>query len=104
MALTHSVVTLNSSTATALNTDANITNPVTGEVYPTWGAGTLSIQNIDGTITVYIGASGVTSSSYGVQLIAGASVTLDSLSQNEVVYAIAASGSPKLALLQVTTA
>jgi len=104
MALTHSVVTLNASTATALNADANITNPVTGEVYPTWGAGTISIQNIDSAITVYIGAAGVTSTSYGVQLPFGASVTLDSLGQNEVVYAIAASGTPKVATFMVTTA
>jgi hypothetical protein len=104
MALTHSVITLNASTATALNTDANITNSVTGEVYPTWGAGTISIQNIDSAITIYIGGAGVTSTSYGVQLPFGSSVTLDSLSQNEVVYAIAASGTPKVAVLMVTTA
>lgn len=104
MSLSHSVVALNASTATALNTDSNITNSVTREVYPTWAFGTLSIQNVDSSITVYIGGSNVTSTSYGVQLVAGASVTLDSLSQNEVVYAIAASGTPKVALLQVTSA
>jgi hypothetical protein len=104
MALTHSVVTLNASTATALNTDAAITNSVTGEVNPTWSSSALSIQNIDSAITIYIGAAGVTSTSYGVQLPFGASVTLDSLGQNEVVYAIAASGTPKVATLMITTA
>ena len=104
MALSHSVVTLNASTATALNTDANITNAVTGEVYPTWNSQTISIQNIDSAITVYLGGAGVTSSAYGVQLVFGASVTLDGLSKNETIYAIAASGTPKLALLTVTSA
>lgn len=102
MALTHSVVTLNASTATLLNNDPAVTNGV--ETRNTWQYGSLSIQNTDASITVYIGASGVTSSSYGVQLIAGASITLDSLSPSEKIYAIAASGSPKVATLMVTTA
>jgi hypothetical protein len=102
MALTHSVVTLNSSTATALNTDAVVTTSI--EPRNKWQYGTISIQNTDGTITVYLGASNVSSTSYGVQLVAGASVTLDSLGPEEVIYAIAASGTPKVALLMVTSA
>jgi len=104
MALSHSVVTLSSSTATALNTDSVVINAVSGEKRYTWQNGSISIQNIDSTITAYIGSSGVTSSSFGVQLVAGASVTFDSLGPAEVLYAIAASGTPKLAIMLVTTA
>jgi len=101
MALTHSVVTLNSSTATALNTDAPVYTGV--EIRNAWQYGSISIQNTDASIVVYIGGAGVTSTSYGVSLSAGQSVTIDSLGPNEVVYAIAASGSPKVALLKVTS-
>jgi len=102
MALTHSVVTLNASTAVSLNTDPAVTTSI--EARNKWQYGTISIQNTDATITVYLGGSTVSSSSYGVQLIAGASVTLDSLGPEDVIYAIAASGTPKVATLMVTTA
>lgn len=104
MALSHAVIALNSSTAVALNTDANLTNPVTGEVYPTWAFATISIQNVDASATVYIGGPGVTSSSYGISLAAGASATIDSLSQNEVIYAISSASSSNVATLKVTSA
>jgi len=103
MALSHAIVALNSSTATALNTDPILSNSVTGESYPTWAFATVSVQNIDGSATVYIGGSGVTSSSYGISLAPGASATLDSLGQNEVIYAIS-SGSSSVAVLKVTSA
>jgi hypothetical protein len=102
MALTHSVVTLNSSTATLLNNDPAVT--VGPETRNTWQYGSISIQNTDASIIVYIGSSSVTSTSYGASLAAGASITLDSLSPSEKIYAIAASGSPKVATLMVTTA
>jgi hypothetical protein len=102
MALTHSVITLNASTATLLNNDAAVT--VGPETRNAWQYGTISVQNTDTSITVYLGGSGVTASSYGVALIAGASITLDSLSPSEKLYAIAASGTPKVATLMVTTA
>jgi hypothetical protein len=102
MALTHSVVTLNASTATLLNNDPAIT--VGPEVRNTWEYGALSIQNIDNSIVVYLGASNVSSTSYGISLAAGATVKLDRLSAEEKLYAIAASGTPKVAVLMVTTA
>lgn len=102
MALSHSLVTLNSSTATLLNSNPTVT--VGPETRNTYQYGTISVQNTDASITVYLGSSSVTSSSYGVQLVAGASITLDSLSPSEKLYAIAASGTPKVATLLVTTA
>ena len=102
MALTHSVIALNASTATLLNNDATVTNGV--ETRNIWQYGSISIQNTDNSIVVYVGASNVSSTSYGVALAAGASITLDSLSPSEKIYAIAASGTPKVATLMVTTA
>jgi hypothetical protein len=104
MALTHSVVTLNSSTATLLNNDPVIAVEGGIENRATWQYGTISVQNTDASIVVYLGGSTVTTSSYGVSLAAGSSITLDSLSPNEKLYAIAASGTPKVAILMVTTA
>jgi len=103
MALTHAIVALNSSTAVQLNTDAILTNSVTGEQYPTWSYGTISVQNVDPSATVYLGASTVSSTSYGIKLTAGSSITLDSLSQSEALYAIS-TGSSNVAVLMVTTA
>jgi len=103
MALSHAIVALNSSTAVALNTDASITNSVTGETYPTYTFTTLSIQNIDGSATVYVGGSTVTSSSYGISLAPGASATIDGLTNEENVYAIS-TGSTNIAILKVTSA
>ena len=103
MALSHALVALNSSTAVNLNIDANLTNPVTGEVYPTYAFTTLSIQNVDASATVYIGTSTVTSSSYGISLVPGASATLDGLTNTENVWAIS-TGSSNVAILKVTSA
>jgi hypothetical protein len=101
MALSHAVVTLNSSTPTLLNSNPTIT--VGPETRNTYQYGSISIQNTDASIIVYVGASGVSSTSYGVSLAAGASITLDSLGPSEKVYAIAASGTPKVATLLVTS-
>jgi hypothetical protein len=101
MALTHALVSLNSSTAVLLNSDATVTNGV--ETRYTWQYGTISIQNVDASATVYIGGSTVSSTSYGISLAAGSSVTLDSLGPEELVYAIS-TGSSKVGILMVTTA
>lgn len=57
----------------------------------------LIIQNIDASIDVYIGPSGVTSST-GLKLAAGQSVTIDKAAA-AAVYAVAASGAPAIRTL-----
>ena len=59
----------------------------------------LQIKNIDASITIYLGGSGVTSSN-GYPLLAGQSISTSWL-QAEVttLFCVAASGSPKLAIL-----
>lgn len=54
------------------------------------------IKNIDSTITIYVGASGVTASD-GFQLLAGESVALHTTA---AVFAVAASGTPSAAYLE----
>jgi len=92
MSLSHSVVDLNSSTAVSL-TPSDPTVTVNGENYPTWSSMSINIQNVDLVATVYIGSSSVTSSSYGLTLLPGTSVSIDSLSVNEPVYAISSASS-----------
>ena len=103
MALSHATVALNSSTAVDLNANAIITDPVTGEKNYTWQSATVYVENVDTAATVYLGGAGVTSSNYGVSLVAGASVSIDLLGGNENVWAIS-SGSSNVAVLLVTTA
>jgi len=98
--LTHGVVALNSSTAVLINPDTASTNSTTGESSYAWKTQTVSIQNTDASAIVYIGASGVTSSSYGIQLTPGSSVTVDDLTPNMALYAISSTSS-NVAVLQV---
>jgi len=102
MALTHSAVTLNSSTATALNTDALVNNSI--EKRFVWDKATVFVQNVDLAATVYLGGAGVTSSSYGLTLLPGTSATIDSLGPTETLYAISSASSSNVAVLLVTTA
>ena len=92
MSLSHNVVALNSSTAVSV-TPSDPTVTVNGENYPTWNSMSINIQNVDLVATVYIGSSSVTSSSYGLTLLPGTSVSIDNLSVNEPVYAISSASS-----------
>ena len=57
------------------------------------------IQNIDAAITVYLGGTDV-STSNGFPLVAGASLPIQTLHADALyLYALAASGSPKVAVL-----
>ena len=74
-------------------------------VSPTPGVGSLidpipvQVKNMDATITVYLGGPGVTSST-GYPLLAGASISFGFVAGDEdALYVIAASGTPKMAWL-----
>jgi len=91
MAITHQVVALNASTATLVSI------PSANEaVYESRVS--LSVQNLDPVITVYLGSSLVTTSSYGFALLAGQTYTVDLLAFDQL-YAIASSGTPNVAVL-----
>lgn len=62
---------------------------------------TVSIVNVDATLTIYIGASGVTTAT-GFPLLPGQAFGLDIISGSTInVYGIAASGAPKAAYVVV---
>lgn len=58
----------------------------------------INILNIDTSLTIYIGNSSSVTTSTGYPLAPGASVTVPSTSD---VYGISASGTPKVAYIQV---
>ena len=100
MPLTHNIVALNSSTAVNL-LPTNPTITFNSQNFPTWTQATLFIQNVDATATVYIGAAGVTSSSYGISIAAGATASVDSLAPGMALYAIS-SGTSNVAVMSIT--
>lgn len=101
MALAHNFVALNSSTAVNITpSDPTLTSADGLEKYPTWNNMTLYIENVDSSATVYIGSSTVTSSSYGMSLLPGNSLSIDGLAPTEGVYAIS-TGSSNVAVLVV---
>jgi hypothetical protein len=75
------------------------------QVSPSSGASngfTLIIQNNHGSNILYVGSSNsVTSSAYGVQLAAGASVSLDDLRPTDQVWVIASAASTPVSTLVV---
>ena len=91
MAIAHQVVALNASTPTLVSI------PLANEVAYESKA-SISVQNLDPAIIVYLGSSSVTTSSYGFALLAGQTYTIDLLASDQL-YAIAASGTPNVAVL-----
>jgi len=91
MAIAHQIVALNSSTATLVSI------PSASEV-PYEHNASISVQNLSGSVVVYLGNSTITTSSYGYALLPGASVSFDLLADDQL-FAIAASGTPNVAVL-----
>jgi len=91
MAIAHQVVALNASTPTLVSIP--LANQVAYE-----SKVSISVQNLDSAITVYLGSSSVTTSSYGFALLAGQTYTVDLLASDQL-YAISASGTPNVAVL-----
>lgn len=61
------------------------------------GSGTVSIQNL-GTVSVYIGGPGVTTTSYGYELKANSSLSID-MKIPETVYGVVATGTATVNVL-----
>lgn len=61
------------------------------------GRRSVTVKNTDTSITVYLGGSGVTTGT-GLPLLAGESITLETAA---AVYAIAASGTPALRVVEI---
>jgi hypothetical protein len=60
------------------------------------------IKNVDGAITVYVGGSTVTNAgANGFEILAGATLSFEINSHDELVYAVAASGTPSIRILAI---
>ena len=101
MAFLSALIATNASTATALNAQGTWTG--TAGLFPNAQGNVtdpipFSFKNVDATITIYVGGSAV-SSSNGYPLLAGQSIPANIVGDNEVLYAISASGTPNMAVL-----
>jgi hypothetical protein len=84
---THSLTTLSNTVATRL-TPLGIHSGMD-----------ITIQNVHASATVYIGGEGVTSSSYGYRLLAGAAVSFE-LPGRDALYAISGTNNSQVAILK----
>ena len=90
MAIAHQVIALNANTATSVSIPQANQAPYESKV-------SYSIQNLDTGIAIYLGSSSVTSASYGFYLLPGQVYSVDLL-PSDILYAIAASGTPSVAV------
>jgi hypothetical protein len=90
MAVSHARIAVNSSTAVAVTDTSDAFTSVT-----------VQVQNL-GTGAAYLGGAGVTSTSYGVSIVAGGAVTIDNLPANDELYVIHQDSSAYVSVLRVS--
>jgi hypothetical protein len=91
MGLSHAKVTVNATTPTRLTPEGRES-----------GLGlSIQVQNV-GSVDVYVGGEGLTSSAYGCKIAPGAALTLESLPPTDEVYALSSSGDTDVAVLKVS--
>lgn len=90
MAINHQIVQTNSSNQTLVSIPQANDIPYESKV-------SLSIQNLDSSISVYLGGNGISSTNFGFKLLPAQTFTVDLL-PGDMLYAIADSGTPKLAV------
>lgn len=90
MALEHARVAINATTPVQLTPTDDTTKTNC----------TIQVQNL-GLSAVYVGGVGLTSTSYGVSIVSGGTVTIDNLPPKDEVYALSASGDSYVAVLRV---
>lgn len=93
MAFEHSRVAINNVTPTKVTPDE------WADLGPKTNC-TLQIQNLS-TDPVYVGAEGVTSTSYGCSIISGATLTIDDLPPKDNVYVLASASSGYVGILRI---
>ena len=91
MALATAQIALNASTSTKINTVGG-TPSSHYKIY---------VKNLDGSINVFVGLSGVTSST-GLRLNAGETTIIEPVLLGTDLHAIAASGTPSVSVMVVT--
>lgn len=93
MAISHARVAINNVTPTKVTPNDWV------ELGPKTNC-TIQIQNL-GEDAVYIGAEGLTNTSYGVSIAAGATLTIDDLPPYDEVYALCSTSSGYVGVLKV---
>jgi hypothetical protein len=90
MAVSHARLAVNNSTAVAVTDLADESTSVT-----------ISVQNL-GTGAAYLVGVGVTSTSYGLSIVAGGAVTVDNLPAKDELYVIHQDSSAYVSVLRVS--
>jgi hypothetical protein len=90
MAVSHARIAVNNTTAVAVTDLADNYNSVT-----------ISVQNL-GTGVAYLGTAGVTSTSYGMSIVAGGAVSIDNLATKDELYVIHTDASAYVAVIRVS--
>lgn len=90
MALATAQIALNASTSTKINTVGG-TPASHYKIY---------VKNLDGTITVFVGLSGVTAAT-GLRLNAGETTIIDPVVAGTDLHAISASGTPSVSVMVI---
>lgn len=88
MSTSHSLTTLSDSTATLLSPAG------------THSGRDITIQNVDASAIVYVGAEGVTAASYGYRLAAGQAIAFE-LPPQDSIYAISDTNGSEVAVMQI---
>ena len=91
MNLTHEVKTLSDSTENLLSNNVNSDDYYNID---------LTVQNTHGTDNVYLGVSGVSTTSFGIVLYPGAITTFSKLDSTDLIYAISNTNGSKVAIFK----
>lgn len=89
MATAHSLVTLSNSTATRLTPPG------------AHGGMDITLQNVNATGYIYIGAEGVTASNYGFRILPNHSISFE-LASPDALYAISSIDAMNVAMIQIS--
>jgi hypothetical protein len=89
MTVTHARLAVNSTTPVAVTDLADTATSIT-----------ISVQNL-GTGVAYLGTAGVSSTSYGMSIVAGGAVTIANLAAKDELYVIHQDSSAYVAVLRV---
>ena len=90
MAVSHARIAVNNTTAVAVT-----------DLTDSYSSVTISVQNL-GTGVAYLGGPGVSSTSYGMSIVAGGAVTVANLSTNDELYVIHQDSSAYVAVIRVS--
>jgi hypothetical protein len=93
MSLNHSLVTLNTTTATILTIPADQEDSYSSQL-------TISIQNLNATHFVFLGNATVSTSSYGFRIDPGQTFTAVLAPQDEI-YAVTDTGTTNVGVIRV---